>query len=1219
MLGRLLLSLFHFLMCSSVTAITNQKDGEITLKPIGMRHKLFFFLLTALIVTVSFSSVASEVLAQETVEDEPEYLMGILILESQQQKILDSIKKVKDLQLGNMVILHPLDQAWDPKLIEEAIREANNLGLYTILETYNFSDHQVRISPEQFETWKEKYPRLLGILVSEITGKQIDGNTWVNNSTGTIKTRLQAEQAIIENITSAMKLPEFKNNGAKILLQENVISYASANTSYCDVLITKVFNAPNTELMIGLTRGMASSYNIPTWGLWVDTWREWIKPPAFTPNDVERALYEGWFYGAKYFFFEQGTFFGTLDRYWEIESKYIILGQDGKLTEYGKVIQRFYTFLQNQKNLGYDQPNYRSPIAVMIGQSGWGGRGSDWGFWLQSGRQGDFDYGLLNLFFPGIGDNWQIGTALTGKEFTGLPFGMVDVISIYAPSSVLKQYKVVIALGWSQMSDTIADNIEDYVQDGGIFFSFLTFTHNSENVDNLESPFAWTKSFDSLFGIHVVTLAENSLDIKADALLHNVTFTQDTFWYPWNEKTYIYSDPDETGSWFWKFKYELIPSENTSVIAWVDGIQSDHNAFIVENKKGAGYTYVVNTRNPDSLPDDVLTDVLTDFVHFLCAYHVRPMTYVPYPETEYWLCQGQADRAVYLMHDNSTAAKTFKYHIRASEAGLSTDKEYIVFDYFNNEYYGVTESPVSSLNVTLQPNQAKLFIFLENNDEPQVIYSEALLTATPLFTDQRLTVPLKGLEEATNMTKIYCADLKQPRYILGAPFNLTQNYDTVNKILAVVSNSNITFSWENTVDVSVVASTVSLTEFSWNASRGILNVSADGTAGQEGSIQIQTGESIPYYFKVNGEEATTWSYDVSTGVMSADFTFTSETVEVTFGFKPLEINHAFVSDERTDVGSIQTIGFHLVWMCNASDAAGATIAVNGAEYVTNQTGWVSFDSSYDVVGRVVWSVTGVEYDGLTDYAKSVNDPFTIWDKVVVTDSILIDRLVQTGSSQTLWLTAEYEYDSVIFDNSKGTIFLNGEPMMWSNQNLRWEYNATSNILGPQVYEATSVDDKKFGLATIQDQARKIEITWDKTEVTRMEFETMALGVTNVKVYVAYNYTENPVVDADVSVNGKLCKEIESGVYACEINGWGPFQSFLVEVEYPDFEQATKTVSNIHVSNTILYVVIGSAIVLTAAFFVLKKKRSQKKRETESSGMPSNVRLLSIYFRKIELR
>jgi len=92
------------------------------LKQTGIRHKLFFLLLTALLFTAFFSSVSSEVLAQETVEEEPEYFMGMLILESTQQAILGSIKKMKELQLGNLVILHPMDQAWDLKLIEDAIR-----------------------------------------------------------------------------------------------------------------------------------------------------------------------------------------------------------------------------------------------------------------------------------------------------------------------------------------------------------------------------------------------------------------------------------------------------------------------------------------------------------------------------------------------------------------------------------------------------------------------------------------------------------------------------------------------------------------------------------------------------------------------------------------------------------------------------------------------------------------------------------------------------------------------------------------------------------------------------------------------------------------------------------------------------------------------------------------------------------------------------------------
>ena len=51
--------------------------------------------------------------AQETIAERyPEFFMGFQILESQQQAILDTIHKVDELQLGNMVILHPMDQNW---------------------------------------------------------------------------------------------------------------------------------------------------------------------------------------------------------------------------------------------------------------------------------------------------------------------------------------------------------------------------------------------------------------------------------------------------------------------------------------------------------------------------------------------------------------------------------------------------------------------------------------------------------------------------------------------------------------------------------------------------------------------------------------------------------------------------------------------------------------------------------------------------------------------------------------------------------------------------------------------------------------------------------------------------------------------------------------------------------------------------------------------------
>ncbi len=1082
------------------------------MKPKGInRHNVFLLFLTALLLTILFPSCSSGVLAQETLEGDPEYFMGILILESQQQKILDSIHKVKDLQLGNMVILQPMDQMWNLTLTEDAIREANNLGLYTIFETYNASDHLVRITPEQFATWKSNYPHLLGILVSEITGKQIDLQLWEDNSTGNINSRLQAEQAVINNITTTMKLPEFKNHGAKIFLQENAISYASANTSYCDVFISKVFNAPNAELMMGLARGMVNSYNIPAWGLWVDTWRGYTVPPAFTPNDVERALYESWFYGAKYFFFEQGNFFGTLDRDWPI--KYIILDQDGELTEYGRVIQKFYAFLQNEDSIGYNQPNYNSSIAVMIGQSGWGSRGSDWGLWWQDQRQGDFDYNLLNLFFPGIGDNWLIGYALVAKEFAGLPFGMVDVISIYAPPSAMKQYDVIIGLGWSLISDAIANNIEDYVQNGGTFLSFLTFTHSNEKVDDLLDPYAWTKSFASIFGVHVATPNESLLDIRSDTLLHSIEFTHDTFWYPWNQRTYTYSGVGETASMLSKFKYTICPSENTTVISWVNGIKTYPNAFIIENRRGSGYTYVINTRNPNSLPNGALTDVLADFIYYLCAYYVRPQSYVPFPENEYWLSHGQADRVVYLNHDNSTISQTIMYEILPFETGITLDKEYIVYDWTNTEFFGIKKAPpIFSINVTLQPNNGKFFLLLEKKDKPQLIYSDTLIT-----------------------------------------------------------------------------------KISWNPFLEVLHVSAEGNDRQEGSIQVYSGESRPYYLKVSGKEASTWSFDSTKSVLSADFPFPNETVELSIGFKPITIDRLHVSDERADVDSAQTIGFHAVWASDSSDLEGAKIDVNGTTYYTNGTGWISFNTTYNNVGMVVWDITGVEYGTLTEYVQPVNNPYIIWDRVNVTDSILIDGIVQAGSLQPVWLTTQYEYDSARFDGSKGTIFLNGESMVWSEQNSRWEINVTSNLLGPQTYEATSIDDRNFSLTTISNENRKISMIWDRVEISKVEFDTWTLGVTNVEVYVTYDYTENSVVNADVSVNGETCSEIEPGIYTIKFTDWNPLQNFVVEAKSSNFEQAKTSVLNVQVTNTILYMAIGLAIALPLAFVVLRRKRKPHKR------------------------
>jgi hypothetical protein len=299
------------------------------------------------------------------------------------------------------------------------------------------------------------------------------------------------------------------------------------------------------------------------------------------------------------------------------------LDEEGELTDYGVALQSFYAKL---KSASTDLEEVRSRVAVMMGQSGWASRGPDWGLWDQSDKQGDYDFRLLNVFFPGIGNNWQIGSSLFGKEFTDLPYGMVELISVYAPPSVLAQYDVIIGLGWSLITDEIEANLQGYVEEGGVFFSFLTFTHANPDVDDLEDPLAWSETLEPLFGVHVATPEESGMDIRADGLLYNVTFTHDTFWYPWNGINYTYVASSEEDNYFWKFKYVVYPSDDTRVIARINGNIHWPNDFIIENRKGKGFTYILNTRNPNSLPDGVLTDFLVDFVSRLCSQEIERIT-----------------------------------------------------------------------------------------------------------------------------------------------------------------------------------------------------------------------------------------------------------------------------------------------------------------------------------------------------------------------------------------------------------------------------------------------------------------------------------------------------------------------------------------------------------------------------------------------------------------
>lgn len=179
----------------------------------------------------------------------------------------------------------------------------------------------------------------------------------------------------------------------------------------------------------------------------------------------------------------------------------------------------------------------------------------------------------------------------------------------------------------------------------------------------------------------------------------------------------------------------------------------------------------------------------------------------------------------------------------------------------------------------------------------------------------------------------------------------------------------------------------------------------------DGATSIQRNPTHTY--------AVVGTYDVSFRVKDYLGEYSSyqyATVTVT----KVIIDQTFVSNDRADISSVQTVGFHAKWAHDNSDIVGGSIYVNETEYVTNGTGWISLNPVYDTVGKRTWNITGVNCNAITVYEKAVANPEMSWDRVQVTLSIT-DNRINVGDTANIIKTATYESDGTPFT---GTITLN---------------------------------------------------------------------------------------------------------------------------------------------------------------------------------------------------
>jgi len=145
------------------------------------------------------------------------------------------------------------------------------------------------------------------------------------------------------------------------------------------------------------------------------------------------------------------------------------------------------------------------------------------------------------------------------------------------------------------------------------------------------------------------------------------------------------------------------------------------------------------------------------------------------------------------------------------------------------------------------------------------------------------------------------------------------------------------------------------------------------------------------------------------------------------------------------------------------------------------------------VDMVTYSVEGVSDSlyGVTQYQR--NNATCILDRVKILDGGVTNGESKVKESETVWFKAVYEYDNEVFDGSKGTLDINGESGLWSENNQRWELVYAPDEPISMTFEVTGINDELYGLTSLNDIAGKQTIEWKSAGIPGFPYGAILLG------------------------------------------------------------------------------------------------------------------------------
>jgi hypothetical protein len=208
-----------------------------------------------------------------------------------------------------------------------------------------------------------------------------------------------------------------------------------------------------------------------------------------------------------------------------------------------------------------------------------------------------------------------------------------------------------------------------------------------------------------------------------------------------------------------------------------------------------------------------------------------------------------------------------------------------------------------------------------------------------------------------------------------------------------------------------------------------------------------------------------------------------------------------ITDERIGVGSTASLSWTGTYEYDGANFSGT--ATYNDTLTRNTVG---------KYGYMVSSISDPMY-GLTTFTS--NEIFCVWDRVKIVEGGVSNAFTNINQNEKVWFRAVYDYDNVSFDNTKGTLYVNGTVMAWSSSDNRWEKSFSFDTEGLRTFKVSGVSDTQYGLTSINDEAGAQSITWIEL-----------LMVTSLSIFLS---PSPALVGFKVQIIGQLTCQNSSGI------------------------------------------------------------------------------------------